>query len=391
MKLFSPSLALVAAGAALALPAFSQVAYYKPFAVPGTSAANPFKSWDQISVDPALQLGVVASRSSKAVTLFNAFTGEPVGATPPVFTGVGKDVNNSGPDGAIIAGTQIWATDYPSTVRVFDLAQSLTSPPEIGVIDTGGVSRTDSIDYDPANGVIIAANSDTSPDVPFLTLIDSKTLKIVKRVNFDGSNGAPDASLDGIGGVLYDKAIDKFLATATSLGQDDTKGAVAVLNTTTGAVERVIPGIDGCQPSTLAAGPGNNVIIGCDPGFPVSDPVAFAPRTYIVDAAKGTIVANITQVGGADFVAYNAGDNRYYTGSRDFFTSPIQTAASPVLGIIDAASNKWIANIPTAPNAHAVAVNPFNNGIFVPLAAGSPFCGGLPGCVATAVSVPPAK
>ena len=390
MHLFSRTLAL-AAGSALALPAFSQVAYYQPFAVPGTSAANPFKSWDQISIDPALQLGVVASRSSKAVTLFNAFTGEPVGSTPPVFTGVGKDVNNSGPDGAIIAGTQIWATDYPSTVRVFDLAQSLTAPPQVGVIDTGGKSRTDSIDYDPANGVIIAANSDTSPDVPFLTLIDAKTQKIVKRVNFDGSNGAPDASIDGIGGVLYDKAIDKFLATATSLGQDDAKGAVAVLNTITGAVERVIPGLDGCQPSTLAAGPGNNVIVGCDPGFPAPDAKVFSPKTYIVDAAAGTVVAAITDVGGADFVAYNSGDNRYYTASRDFFISATQAAPSPVLGIIDAATNKWIANIPTAIGTHAVAVNPFNNGIFVPIAPGSPFCGGLAGCVATAVSVPLAK
>ncbi len=356
------------------------------FTVPGTSASNPFRSFDQIYVDPLLQLGVLASRNSKAVTIFNAFTGQPIGATPPVFTGVGASVDVSGPDGAIIAGTQIWATDYPSTIRVFDLRRSLANPPQIGVINTGGSARADSLDYDPFNHTVIAANSDVRPNVPFFTLIDTRTLQIRKRVNFDGTNGTPDASIDGIGGVLYDYALNSFVVSATSVGSDETKGAVAVLNPDTGAVVRVIGGLDGCMPSTLAEGPGANVIVGCDPGFPAPDPVVFSPKTYIVNAATGTIAATIREVGGADFVAYNLRDNRYYTASRDFFTSAAQAAATPVLGIINAGTNQWIANIPSAPNAHSVAVNPLTNTVYVPLPNGSAYCGGLPGCIAAAVS-----
>ncbi len=77
----------------------------------------------------------------------------------------------------------------------------------------------------------------------------------------------------------------------------------------------------------------------------------FSPKTYIVDAAAGTVVAVIMEVGGADFVTYNPGDNRCYTASRDFFTNATQTARTAVLGIIDAATDKWIANIPTATGA----------------------------------------
>lgn len=40
---------------------------------------------------------------------------------------------------------------------------------------------------------------------------------------------------------------------------------------------------------------------------------------------------------------------------------------TPVLGVIDAETNTWIANIPTGPNAHSVAANPINNEVFVPL------------------------
>ena len=349
-------------------------------AVPGTSTANPFKSFDQIYVDPSLPIGALASRSSKAVTLFETITNQPIGQTAPVFAGVGADVENSGPDGVVIAGSQLWATDYPSTVRVFDLLPDPTAPQQVAVINTGGTSRADSIDYDPVTGRIAVANSDTDP--AFLSLISTSTLKITDRIVFDGSNGTPDASAQGIGTVFYDAAIGRFLATVTQLGADVTKGAIAVLNPRDGRVTRLITGIDGCEPSTLAAGPGDNVIVACDPGFPAPDPVAFSPRTYIVNARTGAIVATITQVGGEDFVAYNPHDGRYYTGSRDYFTSPTATSPTPVLGVIDARTNRWIENIPTAPNAHSVAADALTGSIYVPIANANPLCGSLPGCIA---------
>ncbi len=388
MKLFPTACACAALSFTCQPPpaiAASTVQPIGAMAVPGTSAANPFKSFDQITVDPFLQLGALASRSSKSVTLFNAFTNQPIGQTAPVFAGVGADVDNSGPDGVVIAGLRLWGTDYPSLVRVFDLLPNPTSPRQVAVIDTGGTSRADSIDYDPFTQRVAVANGDTSP--AFITLISTKTLKITNRIVFDGTNGTPDAVAQGIGTVLYDYALGSFLATVTQLGPDPTKGAIAVMDAHDGHVTRLITGIDGCEPSTLAEGPGDDVIVACDPGFPAPDPVAFAPRTYVVNVRTGAILANITQVGGEDFVAYDLIHQRYYTASRDYFTDPNATAPTPVLGVIDASTNRWIENVPTGPNAHSVATNLLTGAIYLPLASPNPLCDGLPGCIAVFKSV----
>ena len=123
------------------------------------------------------------------------------------------------------------------------------------------------------------------------------------------------------------------------------------------------------------------MLIGCDPGFPPPDPVAFSPRTYVINGRTGKILATITQVGGEDEVSYNPGDGHYYTGSRDFFTNPTATSATPVLGVIDAYTNQWVENVPTGPNSHSVAANPRNNYIYVPLKNPNALCDDLPGCV----------
>ncbi len=355
------------------------------YPVVGSSPDNPLTSFDQIYVDPYFPvIGALANRSGKTVELFNALTGQAFGSTGPVFAGKTPDLDNGGPDGVVIAGTQLWAGDGPSVVRVFDLAANILNPPQIAAINTGGSLRADSLDYDPHTNTVIVGNADTQPS--FVTLISASTFQVTKRIVFDGTNGTPDASIGGIGDVIYDPALDSFVVSLTQVGTDPTKGALAIMNTATGAVTQVIAGIDNCQPSSIVPGPGVNILVGCDPGFPAPDPVVFAPRTYIVNGRTGAILANITQVGGADFVAYNAQDNRYYTGSRDFFTSPSATAATPVLGVIDGGTNQWVENIPTGTNAHSVAVNPLNNFIFVPLEDPNPLCGGLPGCLGVARS-----
>ena len=115
--------------------------------VPGTSDANPFVNFDQARVDTKLQLLFVSSRSSKAVAIIDAFTHRKVGETPAIFAGVGVDSPHSGPDGNVVAGHYLFAGDYPSTVRVFDLSASLSSPPEVAEIQTGGQFRADEMDY----------------------------------------------------------------------------------------------------------------------------------------------------------------------------------------------------------------------------------------------------
>ncbi len=357
----------------------SQVVPIGAIGVPGTSEANPFVAFDQARVDTKLQLLFVSSRSSKAVAIYDALRDRQVGETPAIFAGVGIDSPHSGPDGNVVADHYLFAGDYPSTVRVFDLSANLFSPPEVAEIQTGGMYRADEMDYDPVDRVVIVSNGDSTP--AFVTLISSKTLTILKQVVFDGTNGTPDTSQGGIGSVLYYPPTNKFFISIPEVGSDLTAGAVAVMDPVTGRVTQVYSGLNDCMPSGMAQGPGESVLVTCDPGFPAPDPVQFAPRTYVINGSTGAILANLTQVGGVDYGAYNPTDHHYYLGARDFFTSPTATTASPVLGVIDADTNQWIENFPTGTNAHSVTVNPVNNQIFVPIENPNPLCGTLPGCV----------
>lgn len=357
----------------------SEVVPIGAIGVPGTSESNPFVNFDQARVDIRSQLLFVSSRSSKAVAIIDARTDRQVGETPTVFAGVGIDSPHSGPDGNVVAGRYLFAGDYPSTVRVFDLSASVTSPPEVAEINTGGEYRADEMDYDPHDRVVAVSNGDSTP--AFITLISSTTFKILKQVTFDGTKGTPDTSQGGIASVLYDSRTNKFLISIPEVGSDLTAGAVAVMDPVTGKVTQVFSGLNNCMPSGMAQGPGENVLVTCDPGFPAPDPVLFAPRTYVINGRTGAILANLTQVGGVDYGAYNPVDHHYYLGARDFFTSPTATTASPVLGVIDADTNRWIENFPTGTDAHSVTVNPVNNQIFVPIENPNPLCGRLPGCV----------
>jgi len=123
-----------------------------------------------------------------------------------------------------------------------------------------------------------------------------------------------------------------------------------------------------CMPASMVQGPGNNFLIGCGD----HDGEAFPPNEYVVSlspdpvlGAKFTLIAEITQVGGVDEIWYNPGDNKYYTASRDM-------PNGPVMGVIDAATNTWLQNVPTNSNSHSIAVDPSNNHAFVPMQSGGP-------------------
>ncbi|HTV66615.1 MAG TPA: hypothetical protein VMD98_13490 [Bryocella sp.] len=114
-----------------------------------------------------------------------------------------------------------------------------------------------------------------------------------------------------------------------------------------------------CMATSIVQGPGNNFLIGCAD----HDGQAFPPNEYIIDGSAGTILANITNVGGVDEIWFNPGDNRYYVAARDM-------PNGPVLGVIDAVKMLWLQNVATNTNSHSVSVDPVTNHAFVPLQAG---------------------
>ena len=131
-----------------------------------------------------------------------------------------------------------------------------------------------------------------------------------------------------------------------------------------------------CMPTGVSHGPGNNFLVGCAD----HDGQAFPPNEYIITFTPGANIVcampnsvppvtpvncvPITTVGGVDETWYNPTDGKYYLAARDM----LPTAQ---MGVIDAKTNQWLANMPTGSNAHSISVDPKTNHVFVPLQSGA--------------------
>ena len=302
--------------------------------VPGAPLASYDISW----IDRKSQIYYLADRSNAGIDIIDAKSHEFV-ARIPGFVGFTGDNDTSGPDGVVVDGHRLYAGDGDSTVKVIDLRTRQI----VNVVNTGGVKRADEMAIDPKGKTLLVVNNADSP--AFLTLISTKSGNpiLFPHVTVTGATG-------GIEQPVWDKATKRYYISVPQLNGSSTDGGVAVFNPKTGLVETVFP-TPNCQPNGIALGPNQHLLLGCG-----------ANETTVIDAKTGAPVAHITQVTGSDEVWFNPGDGRYYTASR-------LNPGGPVLGVIDAQTNQWIQNVPTAPNSHSVAANAHNNEIFVPLTA----------------------
>jgi len=298
---------------------------------------------------------------------------------------------------------------------------------------TCGDLRADEMSFDPKDQVLAIINGD--PGLPFVTFIDvsgvvnrtSNCLPvnpnapygptnfpscIIGQIYYDGANDNPNVPVDtvdapcpdpsnffddastepvptgvsgvgvgvggknvpchhapispaGLGGPAWNPNTGHFLLPNANSSGDLTVGSIDDIDLRLGnpngpvIVNHFL--VSNCMPTSIVQGPGNNFLVGCAD----HDGETFPPNEYVINGTTGNILANIPYVGGVDEIWYNPGDNRYYLAARDM-------PNGPVLGIIDAASNKWMQNVPTNANSHSVAVDPSNNHVFVPMQAGAP-------------------
>lgn len=269
--------------------------------------------------------------------------------------GFSGDANHdrSGPNGVLVipGRNELWAGDGDSTVKVVDLATD-----RITAVSTGGGARADELAYDPDDQIVLVVNNaettgDDPQSGPFASLISAQPgHAILGKIHFHDATAGLEQS-------VWDHAAGRFYLAVPELGGDPARGAVAVIDPRTASVVDMWP-VSECEPAGLALGPKQQLLLGCsgdaiEAGFPA--------KTLILNAReRGSLVREITQVGGSDEVWYNPGDMRYYLAARD-------NPSGPVLGIIDATSNEFLANIPTSKNAKSVAVDPRTNSIMVPL------------------------
>lgn len=354
---------------------------------------NP-TSFDISWFDPATGSYYLSDRTNKAIDVVQGTTltnqigaGLFVGASP-------NGPNSSGPNGvvtAVVYGsvystgsspvTELWAGDGNSTVKAFNL--SAAGDPMIYDIPTGGTHRADELSYDPTGQVVLIANDADSP--PFLSFINAQTGIVTQHVYYNGTAqaaGTIPQALDGLEQSVWDPQLNAFLQNVPQVpspGSTTWMGQVDEYQNSGGTWKLVHQyAVPGCSPAGMALDPNSgNIVIGCSSDAMSGDSYTVGGQTYtaaaspastvIMNAATGGIVATLHQVGGSDEVWYNSGDDRYYVAASSMTSNGTASgAATPVLGVIDAATNQWDANIPTVRSAHSVAVDPANNDAYVP-------------------------
>jgi YVTN family beta-propeller protein len=314
------------------------------------------KLFDIGTVDPATGRYYFADRSNKGVDVFDTKTNKFITRVDG-FVGVvmkdGKPVGSaSGPNGVALdpKTKTLWATDGDSTIKVIDTKTNKI----IDTIKTGGQKRSDELAIDSKDGIVLAFNNADKPT--FGVFISTKPdHKILGKVEL------PDAT-DGVEQSVFVPQTGLFYSSVPELNEDNKKGGIAVFDPKSMKMLRMI-NIPDCQPTGLMQGPGTHMLVGCAAG---QDGTKMMPNTVVWDWKSEKVVSNVNQVGGMDEVWYDSGTNKYYTASRG-------QPGGPVLGVIDAKTNKWIENVPTAPGAHSVAADSKTKHVFVPLTA-NPNC-----------------
>ncbi len=340
---------------------FSRIATVQ---VPG----KPLTSFDFTAVDRVLPLYYLTDRSNAGLDLIDIRTntfitriGGFVGSRNDPATGL-PNPDLSGPAAVQPVGIgEVWVSDGDSTVKVVDLfSQSIVAT--ISTTLPGQTAdqalRADGMSYDPRDHILMVQNGAASP--PFVTLISTlpSDRRVLGHVVFDDAAGA-EAS-------LYNPANGLFYVNLPQVGADPDSGAVSVIDPQRLAEITRFP-LTGCNGAGLALAPGQKLLVGCSLGN----------GSQIVSALDGTVLAQIPQVSGSDQVAYNPGDGNFYLAAR---TNPAANGG-PALGIVNAATSSFIANVPTNASAHAVSADRRTNHVFVPSGpiAGDPACAS--GCV----------
>ena len=323
--------------------------------VPGT----PLESFDISFVDQATHRYYLADRTNKAIDIFDTRTDKYLGRVAG-FVGFDKSNDNAGPNGVVTAnsGSQIWAGDGDSTVKVIDVKTMKI----VDTIKTGGEARADELGYDPKDQIIAIANNADEP--PFLSFISTKPgHKILGKLVMEHFS-------DGMEQTAYNPADGLFYTDVPELDKDKTKGGLMVTDPKTAKVVKMIP-VDSCVPHGIAFGKNGNVYLGCNAGVPR---LGLPAKQVVVDIKTGK-VTDIPGVGGSDESSVNNKLDQYYSALNG-------NPGGPILSVVDAKTNTLVQKIPTGPGAHSVAANESNGRVYVPIAVeAGPLKGGC-GCIA---------
>ncbi len=394
---------------------------------------NPLRSYDISWVNPDRAEYYLADRSNAGIDIIDTrhntfkrrlggFVGVVLnkGSVTPANPFGTVNNNLSGPDGVVSHGRWVYGGDGDSTLKVFDL----DSPPASALkqsVSTGGTTRVDEMALTADGKLLFAANN--AEDPPFGTLFrangDNSTSAVsvltkvvvdptivpagaglsIEQPTWESSTGRFYTSIPVIAnnppGCNYGQLAGAITCHGGLLVFDPTNLPLghATIGAFDPATNTGVVKLNACGPNGATVGPHANILLGCTPQNNPSD------TTTLVINAKTKNFANIGNITGSDEVWFNAGDNRYYTGSsRDCGLAGGCPNGGAVLGVIDGTS-VLIEKVPQSSGSHSVAADAKRNKIFVPQSApaavvgpggdttavGAGICGSNNGCVAVYV------
>ncbi len=353
-------------------------------------------AFDISFVDPSIELYVLSDRTNASVDLVDSdeakFLGR-IGATCAAgnpaphfcFQGVvlvnGKANNNlSGPDGVVIVGhKEVWAGDGDSRIKVIDLATRSF----VTTISTGGQFRVDEMADDPRDHILAAANN--AEATPFVTLFDTNKKTILAQLLFttDSTAKCPapnptsykcvhtgvDAQ-NGIEQAQWSPRTGLFYISVPQVGGDATHttiGGVAVIDPATMGVTNTFL-VSNCTPAGLTLGPRHEALLGCSASFGTAPNVL--TQSLVIDitstssSVDGAVVASVP-IGGSDEVWFDAGTRHYFLAARA--NEDTAGKVTPILGVIDAGTNKLDPSVPSSTTAHSVAADKNSHNVFLPI------------------------
>jgi hypothetical protein len=367
--------------------------------------------------------------NSNTVTVINPPTADP-------FAGVRCDNNLSfntgvvppaagrneitGPNGLFTVNhSEVWVGDGPSrfnpgqtntavdyaadlcnsSVRVFNLI----TKSQTDHINVGGCFRTDEGAFDPDDQVALFANPSEQhlagnihatpglDDSPFITLISTvpqkgsatttNAHKILKQINFDGTNGTILADM-GVEQAVYSPQTGYFYVAIPGTTKNPSGYVVVVDPRHDGdddaddiRVVRNFALTNNCAPAGAALGPDFELFLGCGNS-----------AEQVIDIRSGHLIRSISGTsGGCDEVAFNAGDDHFAGACSDADATP----GLFNIDISDADPVRFDQSLTTAVGAHSIAADPVTRsfwvpGFGVPGSAGTPSfaCPMLKACVA---------
>ena len=314
---------------------------------------NPLLSTDIAWVDPGTERFYFADRSNAGVDIIDAENGVFVNRVLG-FTGVNA-VTGNGPDGVLVTPSRkLWAGDGNATVQVADVDPD--SPDYLKIIKSVNVgisacgsncNRTDELGYDPKHHKILAAidqpnsaSDATVPIAPYAALIDADTydVQIVTIPNIVPGGGLEQP--------LWDGELGRFFLTVPSVSTNAGNGEIAVINPTTGLVEKSYsPG--SCSPSGIVLAPFQRLVVECSTN--TTNSIVF------LNALTGKVISTIPNIP-ADELWFNSGDDLVYAANN----------TTNVLNVVDPETRALIQSVPDVGGRNQAAFAE-NNHVLTPV------------------------